>query len=92
MIIYSPRRIAPVTLVVGLLGAVLIGLPCQAPRELWVTSNPPGASVSFRGRPCGVTPCRILVGPRGPLRLQSTGYLPEEEFLRLQAPAATNCT
>jgi hypothetical protein len=67
----------------ALMGGLLSSLPPQPSREVWVTSNPPGAAAYFNGRPMGTTPCRIHIGARGRLRLEHPGYLPSEEFVRL---------
>lgn len=70
----------------GLSGVALLWGHGHPPRQLAIDSNPTGATVYFDGHRRGVTPCTIRVGSRGRLRLEYPGYLPAEEFLRLDEP------
>lgn len=70
----------------GLSGAIMFWGHREPPRQLAIESNPPGATVYFNGHRLGVTPCSVRVGSRGRLRLEHPGYLPAEEFLRLDEP------
>lgn len=70
----------------ALSGAAVLWGHRHPSRQLAVDSNPAGATVYFNGHRLGVTPCSIQVGSRGMLRLEHPGYLPAEEFLRLDEP------
>jgi len=68
-----------------LLALATSGLILFRPHSAWVTvhSFPEGAQVYFQNHPCGVTPCRVKIGTRGPLRLDLPGYGSALEFVRL---------